>query len=54
MSCQNGASEQVAHLQANQGLAAAGGGCGNFRFHAEIGSVFELEEHLSLYADGID
>src|SRR5450759_5252273 len=46
--------EKVAHLQADQGLAAPGGRGGNLRFQAHERRVFQLEKHFALYVDGIN
>src|SRR5450755_424225 len=51
---EDGAGKKVAHLQADQGLAASSGGGGNVRFQAHVGSVFELEKHFTFYVDSID
>ncbi len=48
------AGKKVAHLQANQGLAAPGGRGGNLRFQAHERRVFQLEKHFALYVYGID
>src|ERR1017187_1534911 len=50
----DGAVEKVAHLQADQGLAAPGGRGGNLRFQAHEWRVFQLKKHFALYVDGID
>ena len=51
---EDGAGEQVAHLEANQGLAAARGGGGDFHVEAVVGCVFKLEVHLALDFDGVN
>src|ERR1700687_2001284 len=48
------AGEEVAHLQADQGLAAPGGGGVHLRIQTVEGSAFKLEKHFTLYVDGID
>ena len=40
--------EQVAHLEADQRLAAARRGRGNLGLHAVVRGVFKLEVHLAL------
>ncbi len=45
------ARKQVAHLQADQSLAAAGRGRGNFGLQAVIRRAFKLKNHLALYFD---
>src|ERR1035438_9901868 len=51
---EDGAGEQVTHLEADQGLAAASGGRGDLDVQAAEGGVFEFEEHFALYFDGVD
>src|SRR5450631_2500418 len=46
--------EKVAHLQADQGLAAPGGRSGNLHFQAHEWRVFQFEKHFALYVDGIN
>ena len=51
---EDGAGEQVAHLEADQGLAAARSGRGDFDVKAVVRGVFELEVHFALDIDGVD
>ena len=45
---EDGAGDQVAHLEPDQRLAAAGRGGGDLGFHAVVGGVLEFEVHLAL------
>ena len=47
----DGAGEQVAHLEADEGLAAAGGGGGDLGFKTVEGGVFKLKVHLAFDGD---
>ena len=51
---EDGVGEQVAHLQADERLAAARGGRGDVGVEAVVGSVFVLEEGLALDVDGFN
>ena len=51
---EDGAGEQVAHLEADEGLAAARGGRVDLGVQAGVGGVLKLEERLALDFDCID
>ena len=48
---EDGAREQVAHLEADEGLAAAGRGRGDLGFKAVVRSAFKLKDHFAFYGD---
>ena len=45
------AGEEVAHREADEGLATACGGGGNFKVDAVVGHAFVLKVHLALNFD---
>src|SRR5262249_12569257 len=51
---EDGARDEVPHLQADKGLRSAGGRRRDLRFQADIRSVFELEESFALDVDGVN
>jgi hypothetical protein len=50
----HGIGEHVAHLDADEGLAATCGRGGDVLFEAAVGCAFEFEKHFALYVDGVD
>jgi hypothetical protein len=50
----NSPSEEIAHLEANEGLSTAGAGGVHFGVQADIRSVFVFEESLALDINSVD